>query len=679
MTDRSESSLQRLSRSDWVICGVLMAVAALVRCVYYYQSLNWPYFDQPISDAAMYLGRARGLLEGSWPPPHTAHSQGPLYPYLLAVFLKTAASTRPVVVLQLLLGCLNAGLVYAITRRLAGPMASVVAAVLCLGYGPLVATEGKLLTESPSITLTLVAAWWAVGLAFEPNRLRAGGVGLMLGLSSALRPAMLTAIPLLIVWLIWRYRRRGSGLMMVPATLGAGAILIIAPFAIHNHRAEGEWIALSSAGGITFFLGNNPTAAGSLSLGGVITGEVATQHEEQLAAAEKVVGRRLTSGQASQFWYKRGLTFVRKYPRWWSWVLWRKLRLYFSNVELANVYAYEVERADVSVLRLLAIPFGLIVAVGVPGGLLAVRRPQAQPIVLLAALGLASCLIFYTSSRMRLPAVPFWAILGGYGIEEVFGWYRQGRRGAALGMAGLSGALLLATVLPVGGSIPSTERFGRRSLAHMLARDGHYDRARAMVVPQLSADMPSEDRSAAYVILGRIELEARRFQEALDALQTAHRLDPNDLPTRRYMTVAQMQLGRYSEAMEGAHAILAKNPRDIDARVLMADCLVRQRKWAEALDELEVVRRIVPDHAPAAFLYGQIYFAQHQYDKAAQEFRRAARRNPSPQILVNLAVCLMQMNQREEAIATLKQALEMEPDMPQAKAFLAELTGGSRR
>ena len=672
--------------SDGVLLGVLIGLAIAVRILYYVQSLDWPYLDQPVSDGAMYLSRAQGVLEGTWPPPHTAHSQSPLYPYLIAGSLLLTGGHRFLLLIQLALGCASVGLVYGIARRGGGRIGGVVAAGLCLGYGPIVSTEGKLLTEPIGTFLSLLAAYWTVGMAErlgalpEPRNsfrtaMRGGAAGLCLGLASGLRPSFLLAVPLLAIWMGWRGRRGGKRTLVSAGVFCGSAAAVIAPFTWHNLRAEGDLIALSSAGGITFYLGNNPTAAGTLSLGGVITGEVATQHEEQLSMAEQVLGRRLTSGQASAFWYKRGLTFIRKHPRWWAWILWRKFRLYFSNDEVANVYAFSAERQDIPILRWLALPFGVIAALGLVGLVLSAREHRAEPILLLFGVGFLSCMVFYTSSRFRLPMVPLLAVLGGWGMNRMVWWYGLGsrRRLVAAGLVVVVLAGLMA--LPVGGDWPSPERFGRRQLASMFARNGQVSRAMAVLEPQLDPNIPAPDRAEAYLVLGRIEMEQRRYPQAVEALEAARRLNPENHAILRDLAFANHELGRYAQAVEYARTVLRKNPRYVACRLLIGDSLVKQRKWSEAIEELSAVRALEPQNVVALSLLGQAYAGLHQYDRAAEHLNRLAELRPEPAVLMNLAFCLVRVDRKPEARRVLARVLAADPHHAQAKAMLAELGG----
>ncbi len=663
--------------TDWIALAAVVTAALIIRVVYWVQSQAWPYIDYPISDGALYLDRAHGVLTGEWPLAAMAHSQGPLYPYLLAGVLALTDGHRLMILTQLAVGCASIGLVFLLARRLAGRTAAVVAALLCLGYGPMVANEGKLLTESLAAFLSLLAV---LALSRQVGGVRWAWLitaGVVLGLASLLRPSFMLALPALACWMIVVHRHHLRRAVTAAACLCAAGALMIAPFTCQNYRAEGVLIPISSAGGITFFLGNNPTAAGTLSFGHVITGGVGTQNEEQLAMAERVLGRKLNSAEASTFWYKRGLRFILEHPRHWAWIMWRKFRLFFSNFEVANVYAFVVEQKVIPLLKLLAVPFGLIAAGGLVGAVLACRQRRAQPILLLLGIGFVTCMAFYTSSRFRLPMVPLTAILAGLAVSRIIAWFRHGRPRTTVAASVVTVVLVGLMSLPVGPPLPSPERFGRRNLASMLARAGEPDRGRAMLEPELAPDVNWEYRSEAYLTLGRLELEQKRFREAIEALKKCLEIDPNPSNTAPYRDLAKAyyQLGRFSEAIEAAQTLLKRNSRDLECRVIIGQCHFRRKEWAKAIEVFREAYDMAPRHPVLLYLLGQSYANRRQYDEAVDFLRQSVALDKRPAPMLSLAYCLSKIDKTDEAKAVLAEILRRDPDNARAKGLLIKLGG----
>lgn len=667
--------------ADWIALGVILAIALIVRVVYWVQSQDWPYIDFPISDGSLYLTRARGVLTGEWPLPAMAHSQGPLYPYLLAGVLALTDGHRLMILLQLAVGCVSIGVVFILARRLAGLTAAIVASVLCIGYGPMIANEGKLLTESLATLLSLMAV---LALSRQVREIRWSwliAAGIALGLASLLRPSFMLTLPVLAVWLLFVHRRELLRAAVAGASLCAVGGLMIAPFTWQNYRAEGVIIPISSAGGITFFLGNNPTAAGTLSFGHVISGGVGTQNEEQLAMAERVLERKLNSAEASTFWYKRGLRFIAEHPRHWAWIMWRKLRLFFSNEEVANVYAFVVEQRIILVLKVLAVPFGLIAGPGLVGAWLARRQRRAQPILLVLGLGFITCMAFYTSSRFRLPMVPLTAVLAGVAVARVAGWFRRGAHVRAIAASVVAIILVALMSIPVGPPLPSPERFGRRNLASMLARAGEPDRGRTMLEPELDPNVGSEDRSEAYLTLGRLELEQSRFREAVDALRKCLEIDPNpsNVAPRRELAKAYYQLGRFSDAIEQAELLLRRNRRDLECRVIIGQCHFRRKQWSEAIEVFHEAHQMAPKNPVILFLLGQAYANQARYDEAVDALAKSVALDKRPAPMLSLAYCLSKSGKVNEARGVLVELLKRDPENQKAKALLIKLGGAKFR
>lgn len=663
------------TRRDVLGLVLVVAIALVIRIVYVVQSFDWPYFDNPLSDASLYRDRAVGILGGYWPQPNMAHSQGPLYPYLLAGVLALTDSHKLMLWFQLALGCVSIGLAYWIALRTAGRLAGIVGALLCLGYGPIVAAEGKLLTESLAVLLSLLVVYGLIRQVDSPCWPWAIVVGLLLGAASGLRPSYMLAIPLAGAWLWWRHRRTGLTSLIGPALLYVAGAAAIAPWTYHNYKAEHAFIPISSAGGITFFLGNNPMAVGTLSFGGVITGGVATQNEEQLSRAEAVLGRRLTSAEASTFWYKRAARFILQHPRWWAWIMWRKFRLFFSSFEIANVYSYSTERSVISVLRALAVPFGVIAALGVVGLALSIRRPQVWPIGMLLAVNFATCMVFYTSSRFRMPVAPLAAILAGWGFQQSVSWWRSGH-GRRTVLAAAAGMLLIVGMAwPTANPLGSEKLFGQRNLASMFAHGGQPDRGRAILAEQLDPNVPVDDRAEAYLALGRIELDQKRYDDAVRALENALALDPQNFAPYRDLAKANYQLGRYQQAVEHARAMLKHNARDLECRVLIAQCFIKQKRWAQAIPELQAAAELSPSSPPVLYLLGRAYAGAYQYHRAVDALRRSVALKPTPEALVSLALALSKIDEKNEARRILACLLADNPENAEAKVLLRQLGG----
>ena len=118
-----------------------------------------------------------------------------------------------------------------------------------------------------------------------------------------------------------------------------------------------------------------------------------------------------------------------------------------------------------------------------------------------------------------------------------------------------------------------------------------------------------------------------------------------------------------------------------------ADRTRHERKWRTALlsagrvDEaasvLEEAKRLRPEDPRPHFYLGNIALLRNQEEQARTHYREALSRDPDwTEPLDNLALWLISQGRSDEAIATLTDALERNPDDARAHDLMAKLKPG---
>jgi hypothetical protein len=330
-----------------------------------------------------------------------------------------------------------------------------VAAALVALYGAMALLEVKVMASTLAVFGSLLAL--ALLVVARERGWRAGALlpGLALGLACLARPNTLAFVPLAALWLAWdprRWREPGRGLerrrLIAAAALVGGTLLAIAPATLRNHAVSGEWVLVSSQGGLTFYQANNADARGLYTRLPGFAGTPADLQRQARAAAERAAGRPLGAGEVSRYWTVRGLRWLSGEPLAALRLLGLKLHHWLGSDELSTEYVLPVERDWTPRLRWLPVPFGVILGLALLGLREAWRRAGTgdarAPIALLglfAASNLATVLLFYFSSRYRLPAVPALAVFAGGGAVAALAELRERRRGA---WVWLSAAAILA-------------------------------------------------------------------------------------------------------------------------------------------------------------------------------------------------------------------------------------------
>ncbi|MCI0410481.1 MAG: tetratricopeptide repeat protein, partial [Acidobacteria bacterium] len=307
----------------------------------------------------------------------------------------------------------------------------------------------------------LVEAWERGGaLAW----LVAGG---LIGITALANPASLLLAPFYAAGLLFRKHR-----LQEVVALAAGAILAVAPATLHNLAQGGGLVLISSQGGITFYQGNSPNSRGLYRAADGFSGSPLTQMEEEKALAEKEVGHPLRASEVSSFWFGKGLRVISAQPGAALNLLQLKLLRWFSSIEYSTEYSQSIERGEVATLWIPILPFGFLAVGGFAGIILGYRAyPRLMPVYLYLAGALAPPMIFYVSSRYRLPAAPALAILTATALERIV---------ARLRSRGILDALPAILIILIAGTL-TLAPYGRDHLyqdanVHYNAGNLFYDR-----------------------------------------------------------------------------------------------------------------------------------------------------------------------------------------------------------
>ncbi len=368
-----------------------------------------------------YASPASGLVEGR----HVGRA--PLYPLLLAGIGLTwpgsaiVADQLPnavpadVKAAQALLGCAIVWLVAWWARRMAGPRAGVVAALVAACYPPLVVIGAYALSESLYAALALLAAL-LLDRAFAAARPHATvGLGLaggiVIGLAALTRPAILPFLGLAVLWLL--VRRRG----WLAVAVIAGAALIVTPWTARNLAVHGRFVLVASEGGVTFWTGNNRLARGE--------GDLAANLEMKRAALaiERAAGD-ATPEELESVFYRAALDDIRADPARFAGLLARKT--FYTVVPVGPSYALHSARyIAASVVPYLAVlPWAVWGAWRMRG-----VRPRPVALWLLAATAWLVCIIFFPQERFRIPVIdPVLIAYAAAGAPVAWTWGSAGAR-----------------------------------------------------------------------------------------------------------------------------------------------------------------------------------------------------------------------------------------------------------
>ena len=658
---------------EWVVLAGILLFGLALRMVYLAEVADSPAFRYPSFDAEFHDYWARCLVTGDWPAPQfhpdprireTSFFRPPGYPYFLAgVYFITGSSHLAARLVQMLLGLASCGLAFTLARRLFGHAVGLMCAALMSCYWVFIYFEGELLAPVLEVFLALatlnVLARWPLRTTYKNTIL----AGVLDGLFALVRPNALVLAPVALVWILWMARRRKDYTCFKVALVGfpLGLGLAIAPTTLRNYVVAGEWVPISSNGGINLYIGNNEytdcVTPNLPILGDVTTMTSWSCFDEPAitAAVEKIEGRPLKSSEVSRFFERKAFSYMAANPGKTLGLAWKKTLYFWGPDEISNNKVDHYERTHSRVLKFLpGFPAALALslmgvlilclelrAAGKSGGAGAESMPsRIELTALLLAFVIAyfaSHLPFFIAGRFRVPVIPILLLFGAYGIERV---------GAMVVARDLTRAAIWIGVLALGYLGASRQLAPYR--------------------PDLGAW--HFDRGVAYQKQGNTDLARTEFQYAVELGDKPNALALNNLG------VALKKMGREHEAIERFEQAVAVNPRYLDARRNLAVALLRMDKPAAAANHLLEIVRLDPQDVASRFNLGVCFMVQSKPDEAIAWFRETIRLNPNHLYgQFYLARTLALMGRTKEALLPCREAVRIDANHVDAQHLLAAL------
>lgn len=438
----------------------LLALASLRHTVY---------FDYPLLDERIYHTWATALADGTYRA-DAVYEFPPLPAYVMAAVYEVFSPDLVYIrYLNIALGVLTCFLTFRLGERLGDRRTGLIAGLGAAVYEPF-------LLESvvPMKTALLLALFaWGLWLMILEIERPAWHRALLLGIAAALMlntaGHALTLIPVFAAAVAFAgnggqrsWRRAGSGLL----AYGAGLLLVVAPVAVRNHRVGGELVLTTSQGGFNLYLGNRldnpepyyvpvPFASASPFEQGI----------QFTIEASRRAGRRLTAGEASDFWQAETVKLAGEQPAAMARKLGLKVLALFSAYERGDHYGIGFLGRFA---RFFAFPFpgwGLLFPLGAAG--LVAKAGRSRLALWTAAAACAygvTLVVFFTNTRYRVPLALPLILLTALGLQELFRAVKEraSRRIAAWLAVGLGAAVLAH--LPIPGAGDQTAYYNTHAL-----------------------------------------------------------------------------------------------------------------------------------------------------------------------------------------------------------------------
>ena len=231
---------------------IVLAIAAILRLSLAF----WLPSETTWKDGNTYRDTAQHMLsEGSWPVRGSMASLPPVHPALLAVVYSlfgTGGATARIV--MALLGTLTCWVVFRLGRILFDESAGLIAALMLAVY-PLHVYLSALF-EYPQNVFMLILSLTVLQLAFlaksRDTWLRWIIAGALLGLAGLTVPTILTAAPLIAIWLFIVRKRRWIGQVVRIAVFTISCSCVLFSWNLYRYHLSGQFTVAGGGAGALF-------------------------------------------------------------------------------------------------------------------------------------------------------------------------------------------------------------------------------------------------------------------------------------------------------------------------------------------------------------------------------------------------------------------------------------------
>jgi len=330
-------------------------------------------------------------------------------------------------------------LVYRLAARERGSGAGIAAMLLVAVYPVLLYTAGTLYPQALAAALLLcLTAIFGSSTALSIRR--AALCGGLCGLLILTVPSFFFLPVLLAAWTVYEGRFRGRAIRRA-AVIGLAAACVLLPWQIRNARVFGQFVFVSTNGGINLLLGNSPgTTAGS-----GVNVNLDTWHAE---------ARGLDEVARDRFYRHAAMDWIRANPRRAFALYVRKLAHHFHFRNRLHTAGEHSPARDV----VMALGYGLLIGLVLVRLVASRRVPLTRTerfILALYLVNAAFAALFFTRIRFRLPLDWLLTIPAGQALALALVFTRHvcaARATAATGSAG-SQSGSDATVVAAPGSV----------------------------------------------------------------------------------------------------------------------------------------------------------------------------------------------------------------------------------
>ena len=672
---------------QYLFPGMILLVAVVLRLVYFAEIVHSPTFSHPLYDPEYNAHWARGIATGNWTPPPgvndpeittTPHGRPPGYPWFLsAVYIIFGVNDYAPRIIQMLMGVINALLMYLLGRRIFDDTTAFIAGLFMAGYWVFPYFEGILTYPVLAVLLLLCLLLTLEGWLRHSRLMYMALAGALLGAFALLRPNVLLFGPVLAGWAAWQLRKKQHRLATIFLSLSIltiACIGVLAPAFIRNHIVAKDFVFLSAYGGINLYVGNHPEASlvepqipELLELAGIDNWTCFDYPAIVRGIAAKEGKQNISFSEANRYFYSKALEFIKEDPGLFLRNMLHKALLFWGPYEITNDTVMEYDKQHSPVLRFLPgfswfaalFACGTIIMVCSHGTKNKPYNPMLGLLWLFTSTYFLSVILFFVAGRYRVPIMPILLLFSAVAVVWLIRTIRARKFGHVA--AGLALMLLLIVFFRSNptGYVPNPGTWHlRTAMAHTAA--GNNVKAEAAYRNALQS---GANPSVAYANLGRIYINRGDIKKGITYYRKGLQHNPNSSIIHNNLGYELYRQGELAEARQHFEQAIKLNPRFALAYINLGNLLLDQGKPEQGLEHFEQAAAIKPENSTISYNIARSYFDIGNYEKAIETYQYTLSLNPEfTEALNNLGYTYAAQKEYERAIPLYEKAIKTNPD-----------------
>jgi tetratricopeptide (TPR) repeat protein len=178
------------------------------------------------------------------------------------------------------------------------------------------------------------------------------------------------------------------------------------------------------------------------------------------------------------------------------------------------------------------------------------------------------------------------------------------------------------------------------------------------------------DNAGAHSNLGAALVRLGRYEDGLTHYRRALALDPSNASFRFNLALALYKVGDTPAAAAELEAVLAAQRGQKNARLLLGDCYLRMGRYQDVVDLLAPWEEEFGDDRAFGYVLGTAFVETDRPDHAQRVMDRIFRAGDSAEAHLVMATAHMRASKTPEALAELRKAAEMNPQLPLVHALM---------